>query len=71
MQSTSDDAPITKFLTPIEIKDRMSKLKGKFNSFIVNGTQFNLNILEELQVDLTQLVGSILHIANLKKAKTC
>ena len=69
MQSKSTETTQMRFLTPIEIKERMNKLKNKFSSFIVNGNQFNLNILEEIQVDLTQLIGNILYIANHKKSK--
>lgn len=69
MQSKSTETTQMRFLTHIEIKERMKRLKNKFRSFIVNGTQFNLNILEEIQVDLTQLIGNILYIANHKKSK--
>jgi hypothetical protein len=66
--SSSTSTPI-RFLTPLEIKERMNQLKSTFSSFIVNGTQFNLNILEEIQIKLTQLIGNILYIANHKKSK--
>ena len=66
--SSSTSTPI-RFLTSLEIKERMNQLKSTFSSFIVNGTQFNLNILEEIQIKLTQLIGNILYIANHKKSK--
>lgn len=67
-QTTSNTPEQMKFLTTNEIKDKLDKLKSSFSSFIVNGTQFNLNILEEVQVKLKHLIGNILYVANHKKS---